>query len=157
MKPVFRKGLHVILLTIAAGNAVTTVADATYYRWIDSRGNPIHSDRPPAKGIDYEVVSTKSTFSRSVSAEEGAVPAEVEPSVGNEFDPEDSAEGERSEKNSELCSRARANLETLSASDTVHIRNSEGEVEQLSSKEVKIQREIAQSKIKIHCDDEKGS
>lgn len=152
LKPFLRKSLHAILLTIAAGSSIKGLADTTYYRWIDNRGNPVHSDRPPPTGIDYEVVSTQSTFTRAVATEEGAVPAEVEPRVGNEFTPTDTAEAERSKKNIELCQRARANLETLMASDKVNMRNSDGEVEQLDSQELQVQRETTKAQIKVYCE-----
>ena len=151
MKTVLRKSLRVVLLATAVGGSVAGMADTTYYRWIDSRGNPVHSDRPPPKGVDYEVVSTQSSFTRAVVAEEGAVPAEVEPTVGNEFTPTDNAEAERSKKNSELCQRAQANLEALTTSDIVNMRNSEGEVEQLSPQELQVQRETAKAQIKVYC------
>jgi Domain of unknown function (DUF4124) len=153
LKPVFRKGLQLILIAVTTGCAVYAIADTNYYRWIDSRGNPVHSDRPPPKGVDYEVVSTQSTFTRAVPAEEGAVPAQVEPSVGNEFNQEDSSEHERNKKNIELCKRARANMEALTASDTVSMRNSEGEVERLDSQELQVQRETTMAQIQVYCED----
>ncbi len=151
MKLVYRNSLNAILLVVVAGCSVKSLADTNYYRWLDSNGNPIHSDRPPPAGTEYEVVSTKSTLTRAVSAEEGAVPPDVEPSVGNEFTPKDSTEAQRSKKNTELCQRARTNLEALSASDTVTIRNSQGEVDELDPQEMQIQRETTKAQIKVYC------
>jgi hypothetical protein len=152
LKPITRRCVHAIVLAAAVGGSVAGFADTNYYRWIDNRGNPVHSDRPPPKGIDYEVVSTQSSFTRAVSAEEGAVPAEVEPRVGNEFTPEDSSAADRSKKNSELCQRARSNLETLTASDTVNIRNNEGEVQQLNPQELQVQRATAKAQVEVYCE-----
>lgn len=152
MKPVFRNSLHAILLVAAASSSIKGFTDTNYYRWLDSRGHPVHSDRPPPAGINYEVVSTESTFTRVVPAEEGAVPPEVKPTVGNEFTPVDTTDAERSKKNSELCQRARSNLEALTASDTVNIRNSEGEVQQLNLQEIQIQRETTQAQINVYCE-----
>ncbi len=56
-----------VLLIISSFSAN---AGRNYYRWMDERGNPVHSDRPPPKGIDYEVVSTGSSLIRQVDAEE---------------------------------------------------------------------------------------
>lgn len=150
MKQVFRKVLPTALLALAA-SSMLSIADTNYYRWVDSRGNPVHSDRPPPKGIDYEVVSTQSTFTRAVTAEEGAVPPEVEPTVGNPFTPLDAADAERSKKNSELCERAKSNLEALTASDKISIRNEDGEVQELSPEELQVQRETAKTQIKVYC------
>ena len=55
------------------------LAGEVYYKWLDERGNPVHSDRPPAKGIKYEVVSTGSSLIRQVEPEEGAVPRKSNP------------------------------------------------------------------------------
>jgi hypothetical protein len=144
--------VHAILLWVLAGVSLAGYADTNYYRWIDNRGNPVHSDRPPPQGIDYEVVSTQSTFTRAVAAEEGAVPAEVTPRVGNEFTPEDSSEAARSKKNDELCQRARSNLEALTTSDIVNIRNNEGEVQQLNPQELQVQRATAKAQIEVYCE-----
>lgn len=152
MKPVYRNSLHAILLLVVAGSSVKSLADTNYYRWLDSNGNPIHSDRPPPAGTDYEVVSTKSTFTRAVDAEEGAVPPEVQPTVGNEFTPTDSTEAQRNKKNTELCQRARDNLEALNASDAVTIRNGQGEVTELNPQEMEIQRETAKAQVKVYCE-----
>ena len=71
---------------------VGSLAGETYYRWFDDRGNPVHSDRPPEGGTDYEVISTKSKLKRVVSGDEGAVPAEITPSAGNQFEQANSIE-----------------------------------------------------------------
>ncbi len=49
-------------------NILNAAAGEVYYRWVDERGNPTHSDRPPPKGIDYEVITTGSNFKREVDA-----------------------------------------------------------------------------------------
>jgi hypothetical protein len=119
---------------------------------MDNRGNPVHSDRPPPKGIDYEVVSTQSTFTRSVAAEEGAVPAEVKPRVGNEFTPQDSAKTEQYKKNPELCQRARTNLESLTTLAKVKVRDDRGEERYLTPEEMEVERQRATAQINIYCE-----
>jgi Domain of unknown function (DUF4124) len=127
-------------------------AEAGHYRWIDGRGKPVYSDRPPPKGVDYEVISTSSFYKRSVDAEEGAVPAEVEPSAGNKFDQIDTKAETRSKKNPELCARAKANAEALASSDRIQIRNEQGEVRFLSQEELAAERDTARSHISVYCD-----
>ncbi len=57
-------------LAIGLSIAGTTVQAAdVYYRWLDDRGNPVHSDRPPPTGTPYEVVSSKTTQVRRVAEE----------------------------------------------------------------------------------------
>ena len=82
----------------------SATAGQTHYRWIDDRGNPVHSDRPPPKGVDYEVISTGTSLTRQVTGDEGAVPLELEPKPGNEFEQVDKAPTEI-EKNPEYCLR----------------------------------------------------
>lgn len=151
MKLFYRHSLNAIVLVVVAASGVASAAQTNYYRWLDSSGNPIVSDRPPPAGTDYEVVSTQSTLKRSVEAEEGAVPLEVDPTTGNKFTPQDSAEAQRSKKNAELCAKARANLEALSGKATVTIRDSQGEMKELDPQEMQIQRTTTKAQIKAYC------
>ena len=139
------------LLLATINWSVQAPAGSTHYRWINERGDPVYSDRPPPEGVDYEVVSAGSTLKRSVSADEGAVPLEVEPRVGNEFEQIDTADkGPR--KNPELCARARTDLEALTSADQVKVRNDQGEVRLLSPEEMQIERARAQEQVKVYCD-----
>jgi hypothetical protein len=131
---------------------VSTAWGETYYRWTDDRGNPVHSDRPPPKGVDYEVVSTQSSLLRPVTADEGAVPLETEPKVGNEFQPVDTAKLEVEKKSPEYCQRAKDNLATLSESVRIRIRNDQGEYRYLNDEEKAAQREQAQKMVERHCE-----
>jgi len=134
---------------LALGSA-TAGADSTYYRWLDARGNPVNSDRPPPAGTPYDVVSTKSNLKRAVSAGEGAVPATVEPSVSNQFDPVKTV-AEPVKKSAEQCKRAQENLETLNSKVRIQIRNDQGELRPLSEEEKEDQRKQAMDTIKVHC------
>ena len=70
---------RVLVLATAALVLAGSLANAgqVVYRWKDDRGNPVNSDRPPPKGVDYEVISTQSSMVRPVDSKEGAVPLEV--------------------------------------------------------------------------------
>ncbi len=143
LTPVAISCLLIFSTTASGGN--------THYRWIDERGQPVHSDRPPPAGIDYEVISTGSSLVRQVSGDEGAVPAETMPRVGNEFDQVDLAEPEEVEKNPEYCERATKNLEALENATRIRTRNDQGELRYLSEEER--EAEIVKSKeaIATHC------
>jgi hypothetical protein len=132
--------------------SLSSSAEKNYYRWLDERGRPVHSDRPPPKGIDYEVVSTGSTLTRPVEAEEGAVPAEIEPTAGNEFEQADSEKNQRVKKNPEYCQRAKDNLATLSRAARVRIRNDQGEYHYLDAEEKEAQRQDAEAGISTYCE-----
>ena len=152
MKPVYRTTARTALLLLLAASGAQSIADSNQYRWLDDRGNPVYSDRAPPKGVDYEIVSAGSSLKRVVAAEEGAVPAEIEPRVGNEFNQVDSAAAARSKKNPELCQRARKNLEALTDSAQVKIRNDQGEVRFLSPEEMEVERQTARAQISVYCE-----
>lgn len=143
--------LQLVLLIAAVAGISDVIAGTTHYKWKDERGNTVYSDRPPPKGIDYEVSSTGTGLKRMVDAEEGAVPLEVKPSPGNEFTQVNAQEAERSKKNPELCSRARTNLEALSGSSKIKVRDEKGEVRYLTDEEVIVEREKARAQISVYC------
>lgn len=126
-------------------------AGQVVYRWMDDRGNPVNSDRPPPKGVDYEVISTNSSMVRPVDAEEGAVPLEVKPSVDNQFQPVDASKP-KIEKNPEYCARAKENLHTLDSNARIRLRDAQGEVRFLTEEEKQVERNKALETIKLNCD-----
>ena len=83
--------VKMLLLAVVIMTGNQGIAGNTHYRWLNDRGEPVYSDRPPPQGVEYEVMSTTSSFKRAVSAEEGAVPLETESRVGNEFEEIDTA------------------------------------------------------------------
>lgn len=149
-----RKGYMAPLALVAVLIGASLPADAgnTVYRWLDSRGNPVHSDRPPPAGTPYEVISTSSNFKRVVSGDEGAVPAEVVPRAGNRFDQVNTKTKEEVyEKNPELCSLAKSNLDTLTTGARVRLRDDNGDYYFLSEEQKNEQIDRAQQMIKVHC------
>ncbi|WP_187276600.1 DUF4124 domain-containing protein [Parahaliea maris] len=132
-------------------STATTGAETTYYRWLDDRGNPVHSDRPPPKGVDYEVLRTGGKFKRVVSAEEGVVPATLEPSVSNSFEAAPIKIEDQIKKNPEVCDRARENLTAVESFEEVHMKDDQGNDKILSEDEKAAQRELALKQIRLHC------
>lgn len=137
-----------LLLTMAGA---ASAAESVHYRWVDERGNPVHSDRPPPKGTNYEVISTGSSLVRKVDSSEGAVPATTESTPGNEFTQVDS-KPEPIKKNPEQCKRAQENLETLNTKVRIQIRNDQGELRPLTEEQKDAQRKQAMDTIAVHCD-----
>ena len=150
-----KRGIHRCALVGAAIilvlSSVSATAGKNHYRWVDDRGNPVHSDRPPPEGIDYEVISTGSSLVREVAADEGAVPAEIKPRVGNEFDQVDTA-SKGIEKNPEYCQHARENLATLNSAARIRLRDDQGELRYLTEEEKEEQRQRASETIAAHCE-----
>ena len=144
-----------LALMLVLTSAQSEAAD-TYYRWKDERGKLVVSDRPPPDpSIEYEVVSQRSTLIRRVQPGEGAVPPEVTPRPGNEFEQVDTQleQMEVVKKNPESCARAKANLETLNTTARIRIRDKEtGELRFISEDEKDVQRQKARDTIRVHCD-----
>ncbi|WP_205743143.1 DUF4124 domain-containing protein [Halioglobus maricola] len=126
-------------------------AGQTYYRWKDDEGNSYHSDRPPPKGTEYEVVSTKSYDIRRVEGDEGAVPLDTSPEPGNEFETFPKEEV-KPNKSPELCARAQQNLSTLQDGGRIRLRNDKGEFHYLSEEEKADQIARAKAVIEQNCE-----
>lgn len=141
----------VLVTAVLVLSSSLVYAGQVVYRWIDDRGNPVNSDRPPPKGVDYEVISTSSSMVRPVDAEEGAVPLEVKPSADNQFQPVDTSKP-KVEKNPEYCQRAKENLATLDSKARIRLRDEQGEVRYLSEEDKQLERNKALETIKLNCD-----
>ena len=140
-----------VVLLVTASASSTLYAGTTHYRWYDDRGNPVHSDRPPPTGIDYEVVDTGSSLVRQVDGNVGAVPRESTSRVGNKFDKVET-KPEAPKKNPELCSRATQNLETLNNYARIRVKDDNGDLRYLNEEEIKAQKDEAQALIDINCE-----
>ncbi|MFV0277800.1 MAG: DUF4124 domain-containing protein [Parahaliea sp.] len=151
MKPVLGSAVSSAFALILLALSAAPQAGTTYYRWLDERGQPVHSDRPPPKGIDYEVISTGGRFKREVAAETGAVPRDLQSSTSNSFDRKPVDSDTQIQKNPETCERARKNLTTLETWDQVHVRDENGEVRELTKEEKEQRKAEARRQISLHC------
>jgi len=146
IRPLFLSALTACALL--AGTA--PVHAETYYRWTDENGRPVHSDRPPPKGIDYEVVRTGTGLKRAVDSDEGAVPRSVEPTESNDFEPTTISKM-KIEKNPEYCARAKENLEVLNAKVRIQMKDENGEMYYLSDEDRELQKKRARDTMEVHC------
>lgn len=135
---------------LGAGIAHHALAEV-HYRWIDERGQPVHSDRPPPPGVDYEVIAPGAGLKRPVKANEGAVPLDLEPKVGNEFEPVPTV-AQPVPKNPEYCERSRENLWRFENAARVRMRNDQGEVYYVGPEEREARRQEALKAIEVYCE-----
>ena len=149
-KPLFHA--FCLSLTLLGGGLLSAHAEAEkgYYRWVDDRGNPKISDRPPPPGVEYTFTSTDTGLKRQVTAEDRKVgatpqgPSKPTPSRG-------AAQQQASVmKDQTLCDQAKANLDTLNSNARVRIREND-EVRYLTPEEIDIQRQKAVDLIAVHC------
>ena len=152
VKQVFRKGLQGSLIVLMAAGSLNAGAAEAHYRWLDSRGNTVLSDRPPPAGVDYEVVSTKSGLKRVVPGDEGAVPREVTPKVGNEFTPVPRRTETASFKNPEICASSRKNLNALRSHARLQVRDDQGDLAYITDAERLRLMNEAESLIDQYCE-----
>jgi hypothetical protein len=135
------------LLTLSASFA--SPGDVVY-RWKDEAGNPVNSDRPPPKGIQYETISTSSSMVHTVDTTTGAAPVEPKPQDDEAAEQADPTKP-KVEKNPEYCQRAKDNLTALDSNVRIQMRNDKGEVHYLTMEERDAQRKQALNTIKVHC------
>lgn len=152
VKSAFRKGLQGGMVVLLATGSLHVGAADTYYRWTNERGHPVHSDRPPSNGVNYEVVSSRSGMKRVVSGEQGAVPMEVTSRTGNEFTPVPSKTASTSAKNPGLCASARNNLQTIQNNARVQIRDDQGGMKYINDEERLELMNKNKSLISQYCD-----
>ncbi|MDJ0878246.1 MAG: DUF4124 domain-containing protein [Halieaceae bacterium] len=139
-------------LVLGAAMAPVALAEKGYYKWVDARGNPVHSDRPPAAGIEYEFVSTETGLRRRVTAEENTdnPPGWASSAPVGSEEPNAAEQQAAIEKDPAVCDQARANLDTLNSKARVRIRDDDG-IRYLTEEEKSTQRKKAQDLIDVHC------
>ncbi|MEM9257601.1 MAG: DUF4124 domain-containing protein [Pseudomonadota bacterium] len=153
-----RAALPAVLTALCAVlSADLSLAQGTYYRWLDDRGNTVHSDRPPPAGTEYETISTTPSF--SYTAEDEAQPdpapaAENQQMAENAGEPRSSVPKleEKIVKNPESCQRAQENMAALSTRARIRMRNADGEYYFLSEDDKALQIQRAQDTIDVHCE-----
>ena len=146
MRQVYRYSVNALLVVLLTAGSLAAVAATNYYRWIDERGNTIHSDRPPPAGVDYEVVRTGASFKDSGASAEGTTQSAKEDGAAQ------ANNLSRSQKNPELCESAKGNLDALTNSDRVTMRNAKGEVHVLTAEEIKESIQTTRGQIDAFCE-----
>lgn len=143
-------GTITALLCLLAASA-HTAAESALYRWKDSEGNPVMSDRPPPQGVQYETISTKSSVVHRVEGEAPpeavTPPAEPEPAAPVPGKPVKGLH----EKNPEYCEAARKNLEVIDRAPRIRIDDGEGGLRYITDEERAAQRQNNLEVIEAHC------
>ena len=139
---------------IIAGLVLTSMnvmADATLYRWKDSQGNMVMSDRQPPAGTEYEAISTDSSVVRRV---EGEVPPEqvVAKPKPKPAAPAPAPARTVYEKNPEYCANARKNLEVIGRSPRIRMPDENGELRYITDEERDAEKQKNLEIIEIHCE-----
>ncbi len=144
--------LSVLLITAALQAAA---AGGTVYRWTDANGNLVVSDRPPASGIDYELVSTST--GNVVDAPAEAPAASGGASSDKATEPAEQQKGRVAQfsapaKDPKLCEQARSNLTILQDKPRIRFTDESGEVRFMSDDERGLEIERTLDAIDAYCE-----
>jgi hypothetical protein len=145
-------GTVAVLVCLLAGTG-HVAADSALYRWKDSDGNPVMSDRPPPLGVEYETISTKSSMVHRV---EGETPQDPDTTSTPAPKPAPAPAAAKPtsklhEKNPEYCAAARKNLEVIDRAPRIRIDDGEGGMRYLTDDERDAQRQNNLEIIEAHC------
>jgi hypothetical protein len=137
------------LVAVLLGLALSgTISAEIHYRWVDEHGIPVHSDRPPPPGIDYQEISHGTALKQPLEAEKDAESERIELRIT--YENEDIPKIEvPPEKDPKRCQRARDNLETLTLA---RVRQRDGGYKYLSEEEKETERQKAREAIEAYCE-----
>lgn len=119
----------------------------TIHKWVDENGSVHYSDSPPAK--------TKSESIRVQSAPSNpgkALPRLTSPDVANQAAGEASNQQKLpAEQASEICNLARQDLEVISKSTRIKLKQADGSARYLSKEEIEKRRADSQAEVDQFC------
>ena len=142
-----RRGTALLLLLTLLPALPLAARSPVYYRWTDVDGKTIHSDRPPAHGISYEVVDAGSGAARQVAPEEGGIAGSAPKPVVT------TGVAASATKDQAICEQARGNLASLrDTKKQIRMREATGAVRVLTPAEVKAQIQTSEALIRVHCE-----
>jgi Domain of unknown function (DUF4124) len=141
------------ILPVLALCSLQVMADAKLYRWKDSEGNTVMSDRPPPTGVDFEAIATDSSVVRRVDGEPPPkkITSTSPPKKKATQSPQPTVKTVY-KKNPEYCESARRNLTVIDQSARVRMKDENGEYYYISDEQRHSEREKNLEAIKMHCD-----
>jgi hypothetical protein len=147
-------------LTIAC--LLSTLAQPTeaaiMYRWNDSNGRPVISDRPPPPGTPHTTLNSAQYGKSGVRREEPQTPtsnrleADIPEATNQSSSNNDNATASvRIQKNADLCKHAQDNIYTYENFSRIRTEDPDGTVRFMSSEEIEIKLEGARQIENRHC------
>ncbi|HUV21654.1 MAG TPA: DUF4124 domain-containing protein [Gammaproteobacteria bacterium] len=125
----------------------SSLSAGTIHKWVDDNGSVHYSDAPPAK--------TKSENIRVQSAPSNpgkALPRLTSPEAANQAAGEASNQQKLpADEASEFCKLARQDLEVISTSSRIKLRQADGSVRYLSKEEIEQRRADSQAEVDQFC------
>jgi hypothetical protein len=143
LKVGFRKHVSTAALLLVATGSLQSQADNTQYRWENSEGGVVFSDRPPADGAEYKQLDTQPSSNRD--------PLQGQDNTEG-TDTANAAAESADTKNDALCENARLKLVALEGSNKVSVRDAQGEVRDVTPEERAIAQQTAKARVEVYCD-----
>lgn len=148
-----RNSAAALAFSLIAFSGFTTGAGDTYYRWMDSSGTPVSSDRPPPAGVEYDVITTNTNQMVNPRTAEADAPEESTGGTDSSRKQQSApAQVAASEKDPEACATARKNLETLNSHARIRVPDGNGSYRFLNEEEKAQQLAHSQSAIAHYCE-----
>ena len=142
-----------VAFSLIAFSGFTAGAGDTYYRWLDASGTPVNSDRPPAAGVKYDVITTNTNQTVNARTAEADTPEKLAAgSDSTRKQQSSSAQPAASEKNPEACATARKNMETLQSHARIRVPDGGGSYRFLNKEEKAQQLAHSQAAIAHYCE-----
>lgn len=139
------------LLLLAPG---LLASGAGYYRWVDDKGAPQFTQRPPTDRPSEFVRTATGTSSRvetGEATEQGAATGEADQQAGAQKPAGGTLEG-LPEKDPAKCEQTRNTRSILDSSARIRERGADGEYRYLTPDEIAEQKRLADEAVKIYCD-----
>ncbi len=147
-------------LTIACllGALALPTEAAIMYRWNDSNGRPVISDRPPPPGTPHTTLNSAQYGKSGVSREEPSKPTpnKLQPdatkaSNRSTSNNDNSTNSVRIQKNADLCKHAQDNIYTYENFSRIRTEDPDGTVRFMSSEEIERKLDDARQVEDRHC------
>lgn len=122
-----------------------------YYRWVDDKGAPQFTQKPP---VDRPSEFVR-TATGAASAVEGSVAQPAASEAGTEASEERQVTGGLEgvpDRDPAKCEQTRGTLGILNSSARIREKGSDGEYRYLTPAEIGEQKRLAEEAIKIYCD-----
>jgi hypothetical protein len=127
------------LAVLALGLAVTTLAGAQLYKYVDKNGKTVYSDQPPTTGDSKQIRVQSGGGPSDAPAPKAAAGAEKD--KGKKEDPKAVAKksddaAKEAERKKAACDQARVRYQALTDGGRIYKYNAAGEREYMSDEEI---------------------
>ena len=161
MSKVYEWKVAVAATVVAGALAATSLPSvaATLYRWTDTNGTPVISDRPPPQGTAYTTLDggsygiSGSLRAPAQSSEPAPAPASGFKSNGSTADPDAPQSASRTvvEKRPDLCAQAQDNIFKLETFPRIRTTDDDGTVRFMTEEEIAGQLATAKVVADANC------